>query len=362
MVELARLLARALAGLADSVTGPPPVVAHPWRGGPASVLLDLAVTAAGAWSLPWPGAGAVAAGAVTADAVTTGAGSPGDPPAGLWWLPLPGEPGEPPPELPAADPLPLAACRGRVDELLTVAGRSPGDSGPEDGGAEPPGTEGPGAEGATGGGVVVAEPVRAGAEPGGAAAPNPTALRGVAWPTLLAAGRALDRELEDRELDDRAAGSRPANGAPRREILVVAGSPLEPARRRLLAWALLRGAAVVLEPRPASLVGTALWARPTVFAGTPARVAELLRRAAPGARGGRRRLWRLGRPAPPLGPLTGRLHTCLLLPRATRRPPAAELTAEDLRDLAGDTDLRILRIEARITSSPRRNSTEELND
>ncbi|HEX7182656.1 MAG TPA: hypothetical protein VF756_12500 [Thermoanaerobaculia bacterium] len=53
-----------------------------------------------------------------------------------------------------------------------------------------------------------------------------------------------------------------------REILVLAGPLERPEERALLSWATVAGAALLLEPDPGSLVGTAVWARPTVFAGT----------------------------------------------------------------------------------------------
>ena len=73
-----------------------------------------------------------------------------------------------------------------------------------------------------------------------------------------------------------------------REILVLAGDLSDPAERTLLAWATVTGAALLLEPDRESLVGTAVWARPTIFAGTIAEVARL--RQAVEREGGRR--WR----------------------------------------------------------------------
>jgi hypothetical protein len=60
-----------------------------------------------------------------------------------------------------------------------------------------------------------------------------------------------------------------------REILVLAGDLADPAERSLLAWATMAGAALLLEPDRESLVGTAVWARPTIFAGTIGEVARL---------------------------------------------------------------------------------------
>ena len=61
----------------------------------------------------------------------------------------------------------------------------------------------------------------------------------------------------------------------KREIVVLGGPLGEPAERAMLAWATLTGAAVVLEPDPALRPATAAWARPTVFHGTPAEIADL---------------------------------------------------------------------------------------
>ena len=82
---------------------------------------------------------------------------------------------------------------------------------------------------------------------------------------LVAEGEAFGAELE------RAAGL-PAAG---REIVVWSGPPDDPERRALLAWATLRGAALVLEPDPGALAATAAWARPTVFQGTAGDLAAL---------------------------------------------------------------------------------------
>ena len=99
----------------------------------------------------------------------------------------------------------------------------------------------------------------------------------------------------------------------RREI-VAHGRPLgDPVGRSLAAWAIRSGAAVVLEPDPASLVPTAVWARPTLFAGD---AAELVRfRAAVLRASGR--FHRKGLPF-------GRLHTVLV---AGEAPLPAEETA-----------------------------------
>ena len=94
----------------------------------------------------------------------------------------------------------------------------------------------------------------------------------------------------------------PPGGA--REIFVLAIPPAEPAGRALLAWAVAAGAALLLEPAPGSLAGTAVWARPTVFAGTAADLAGLRQAVARWDRGllrGRRRA------RPPFGRLRAAL-------------------------------------------------------
>jgi hypothetical protein len=103
---------------------------------------------------------------------------------------------------------------------------------------------------------------------------------------LLAAARQIGASVE------------PGAVAGRREILVAARPLAEPGERAMLAWAVMAGAAVVLEPTPAHLAATATWARPTLFHGTAADLVRL--RHAAGL--GRRRRW-LPRPAPPWGRL-----------------------------------------------------------
>ena len=61
----------------------------------------------------------------------------------------------------------------------------------------------------------------------------------------------------------------------RRHIVVLGGFAGDPAERFLLSWATVTGAAILLEPEPAYYVPTAVWARPTVFAGTAADRARL---------------------------------------------------------------------------------------
>jgi hypothetical protein len=124
-----------------------------------------------------------------------------------------------------------------------------------------------------------------------------------------------------------AAALAPAGGPPRRggqEVVVTARPLAEPGERRLLSWALLAGAAVVLEPLAANLVATAAWARPTVFRGSAAELAALAAAVEADERAGlgglvRRARRRLAPNATPGLPL-GRLHTLL----ATGPPGPAE--------------------------------------
>jgi len=95
---------------------------------------------------------------------------------------------------------------------------------------------------------------------------------------------------------------------PEREVLVLPRPLADPAGRRLAAWALAAGAALVLEPDRALLAATAAWVRPTVFAGDPAEIAAL--RAEVEARRRRR------------GLPFGRLHTVAVL--GGEALPAAE--------------------------------------
>jgi len=82
---------------------------------------------------------------------------------------------------------------------------------------------------------------------------------------LVREGEELGAEIERR------AGP-PAKG---REIAVWSGPPDDPAARSFLALAILRGAALVLEPDPYSRIATVLWVRPTVFLGDATDLAAL---------------------------------------------------------------------------------------
>jgi hypothetical protein len=96
----------------------------------------------------------------------------------------------------------------------------------------------------------------------------------------------------------------------RREILVLGGALDEPATRALLSWATVAGAALLLEGDPGSVLGAAIWARPTLFAGTADDLAGLRQAAQRQEHGGlaslRRRLHRS--PGLPFG----RLRTALV--------------------------------------------------
>jgi hypothetical protein len=75
-----------------------------------------------------------------------------------------------------------------------------------------------------------------------------------------------------------AAEGRPWAGDRRARQILVAGQPLEEWPARLLTiWAILAGAALVLQSDAALRLGTVRWARPTVFHGSAAEIAELRR-------------------------------------------------------------------------------------
>jgi hypothetical protein len=82
----------------------------------------------------------------------------------------------------------------------------------------------------------------------------------------------------------------PPSPKPGREILVAGRSLFDPADRAMLAWAVVAGAAVLLEPHPQARAATAAWARSTVFHGTVEEIAHLRRSAETGSG---RRWWRL---------------------------------------------------------------------
>jgi hypothetical protein len=150
-------------------------------------------------------------------------------------------------------------------------------------------------------------------EPGGragaAAAPRAPGGAGV-----LVKGEAGGwRRVPQRDLTDAAVGVAAAiEPSDRREILVL-GQPLgEPAARLLTAWAILAGAALVLDPDPQSRLGTVLWSRPTVIYGSATELAMLRRSVAAASRAGL-----LGRAAARWRPGRG---TAAARPRARRLP------------------------------------------
>jgi hypothetical protein len=122
----------------------------------------------------------------------------------------------------------------------------------------------------------------------------------------------------------------------RREVAVTTAILDRPCERLLVAWSLLTGSALVLEPDPAARVATAVWARPTLFAGSPAEAAVLARDAE-----GWRREWQEGwtarlarrlRPQTPTRPF-GRLHTLVIDPTIPPASPSDPIFWHD-RDVA----------------------------
>jgi hypothetical protein len=164
--------------------------------------------------------------------------------------------------------------------------------------------------------AVVALPAAL-AQAGEVAAGGGGARQQFSQPRLVAAAEAIATAVR--------AATAGAVGRPRqrREILVLAGGLDERPVRLLLAWAVVAGAAVVLEPDPARWRATVLWARPTILHGGAAELAALGQHLDRLNRPGRlsRALARLpgrrrqaasgssepGREAPPAPPPRGRL-------------------------------------------------------
>ncbi len=121
---------------------------------------------------------------------------------------------------------------------------------------------------------------------------------------LVEEGEALGAEIER-------LGGPPPGG---REIALWNGPPDQAAARAFLAWATLRGAALVLEPDPYARIATALWARPTVFLGEAADLAALRQ----SLEDERPRRWFRRAPALPLKRLRAVVHS------GTARLPEAE--------------------------------------
>lgn len=82
-----------------------------------------------------------------------------------------------------------------------------------------------------------------------------------------------DREVSQSELVAAATAFQEAL-APGTEREIVVMGRLE---RTLLSWSTLYGAALLLAPSPESLVGSAVWARPTLFCGNAAELAAFRR-------------------------------------------------------------------------------------
>jgi hypothetical protein len=82
--------------------------------------------------------------------------------------------------------------------------------------------------------------------------------REVSQPELIAAASAVQEAL--------------APGTGEREIAVIGRLG-----RVLLSWSTVYGAALLLAPTPESLVGSAVWARPTVFCGNASEMAAFRR-------------------------------------------------------------------------------------
>lgn len=109
------------------------------------------------------------------------------------------------------------------------------------------------------------------AERSGASQPSPERLASggavVGEDVLLQDDLSAEAARLGREIPELAAG--------RRHVLVLGGFAGDPAERALLAWATVSEAALLLEPEPLAYVPTAVWARPTVFAGTAADLVRL---------------------------------------------------------------------------------------
>lgn len=88
--------------------------------------------------------------------------------------------------------------------------------------------------------------------------------------------RMVEREITQEELI--AAVDRLEIGGEEREIVVIGRAPERWADRVFFSWATVHGAAILLAPDPSSLIGSAIWARPTVFHGSAAEL-KALRRA-----------------------------------------------------------------------------------
>jgi hypothetical protein len=96
------------------------------------------------------------------------------------------------------------------------------------------------------------------------------------FPERPAGGVMADgREVTQEELIAAADRLQEAIGGEGREIVVVGRAPERWPDRVFLSWATVHGAAVLLAPDPSSLVGSVVWARPTVFYGSASELKAL---------------------------------------------------------------------------------------
>lgn len=101
-----------------------------------------------------------------------------------------------------------------------------------------------------------------------------------------------------------AAARGPLAGAGRPRQILVAGQPLDEWPARLLtSWAILAGAALALQADSALRLGTVRWARPTMFHGSAAEIAELRRQLEESRQARRWGGWRRRSPRPAFGRL-----------------------------------------------------------
>ena len=95
------------------------------------------------------------------------------------------------------------------------------------------------------------------------------------FPDRPAGGVMVEREVAQEELIAAAERWQQAVAGEGREIVVIGRAPERWPDRAFFSWATVHGAAVLLAPDPSSLVGSAVWARPTVFYGTAAELKAL---------------------------------------------------------------------------------------
>ena len=148
----------------------------------------------------------------------------------------------------------------------------------------------------------------------------------------LERARRLGERLE-RAAADVAAAVSGGRRAPR-EIALASFDLRAPAGRTFLAWALLTGAALYLEPDSRALPGAAVWARPTLVAGPARSLVELAREVR--RREERRPRWFQRRSGPRLP--FGRLRLLLVLEEG-------RLPVDDVAFWAG-RGVAVLRVDA----------------